>query len=95
MKHLKKLLSRLKALPLTTHLKVHIITLFAGVFIGLVSSQFNVNDELNFGMWLGLILMLAGMLWGPVFLRCPHCGCWLGRRHGIPNFCPSCGKKLD
>lgn len=85
-------MKKLKELPLTTHFKIHLVLLISGLFIGLVSSQFTKDG--NAGMVIGFVLMLAGLLWRPVFLRCPHCGGGMPPRGGLPNFCPHCGKKL-
>ena len=86
-------MKKLKTLPLATHLKIFMILTFSGCFIGLVSSQFSSGD-LNVGMALGLILLIAGILWHILFMKCPHCGRHLNPRTGLSNFCPDCGEKL-
>ena len=86
-------MKKLKALSLTTHLKIFMILTAAGCFIGLISTQFSTGD-LNIGMALGLILLIGGIIWHILFMKCPHCGHHLNPRMGIPNFCPECGKKL-
>ena len=85
-------MKKLKELPLTTHFKIHLVLLISGLFIGLVSSQFTRDG--NAGMVIGFVLMLAGLLWRPVFLRCPHCGHHFHVRQAIPKHCPDCGGKI-
>lgn len=46
-------------------------------------------------LWLALVFGLgaAAIAVTVAWWRCPHCGAGLG--HGVPKFCPSCGRKLD
>ena len=85
------MIKKLKKLPIATHSAIRLICWVSGVFIGLVCSQF----EWVPGMVVGLILMLGGIVWHVVFLRCPHCGHLFHFRQAIPIYCPNCGKKLE
>ena len=86
-------MKKLKALSLATHLKISTILMASGCLIGWISTEFS-TGELNIGMALGLILLIGGILWHILLVRCPHCGRHMNPRAGIPNFCPECGKKL-
>ena len=48
---------------------------------------------------LAIILLIAGLVLGYGYLRCPHCGaclCLNGRvPTRLPLYCPQCGKPLD
>ena len=48
---------------------------------------------------LAIILLIAGLVLGHGYLRCPHCGaslCLNGRvPTRLPRYCPQCGKPLD
>ena len=48
---------------------------------------------------LAIILVIAGLVLGYGYLRCPHCGaslCLGGRiPTRLPRYCPQCGKPLD
>ena len=81
---------KLKNLPITTHSVIRLVVWFAGIFIGLVCSQF----EWLPGSVVGLILMLGGFLWHYLFLRCPHCRHIFNLRSPIPHYCPNCGKQI-
>ena len=88
------MLNKIKNLPLSTHLKIFMILTASGCVIGLISTEFSTGD-LNFGMALGLILLIIGILWHIVFVRCPHCGHHFRFRASISNYCPDCGGKLE
>lgn len=42
-------------------------------------------------LWIALVLM--GLALNILWIRCPHCGCLLGRYSG--EFCVMCGEKID
>ena len=42
--------------------------------------------------WLGGLLLAAGLVLDVVWIRCPHCGTWLGKYPG--EYCSSCGEKI-
>ena len=84
------MLKKLKKLPISTHSVIRMVIWFAGIFIGLVCSQF----EWLPGAVVGLILMLGGFAWHYLFLRCPHCRQIFNLRYPIPKYCPNCGKQI-
>lgn len=86
-------MERLKKLPLTTHWIIHLISLIGGAFVGLVSSQLNV--DVNIGMIVGFILIIMSFVWQIVFLKCPHCGHHFHLRQPVAPHCPSCGEKIS
>ena len=42
-------------------------------------------------LWIALVLL--GLALNLILVRCPHCGCMLGRYSG--EFCVMCGEKID
>lgn len=42
-------------------------------------------------LWIALVLL--GLALNILWVRCPHCGCLLGRYSG--EFCVMCGEKID
>lgn len=84
------MIEKLKKLPISTHSTIHTVSLLAGVFIAVVSSQFPWVP----GMVIGMILMLGGLVWHFVFLRCPHCGHHFHIHQAMPKYCPNCGKQV-
>ena len=46
-------------------------------------------------VFVGLIVLIAAVVYATLRLRCPGCDAALNCRGGKPDFCPHCGKKLD
>jgi hypothetical protein len=40
-------------------------------------------------------IMVSGVVFGLLFLRCPHCGSLLNLRGLSPDYCPHCGERLN
>lgn len=57
----------------------------AGIYGG------NKPNEVIF--YLGIAIILAGLIFRIVFYRCPHCEKYLDRSTG--EYCPHCGKKVN
>ena len=88
-----KILTYLRDLSVHTHKAISFIAMIAGAVIGWVSCQF--SDDINIVIVLCFVVMIGGILWHIVFVRCPHCGHHFNPRASISNFCPECGKKLE
>lgn len=78
-------------MKLTLRQKIYIIMAEGIVsLIVLVLSEISDVDWLAFLGLLGITVMFVlDFIW----LRCPHCGEWLGEYPG--DYCKSCGEKLD
>ena len=88
-------MEKLKNLPLSTHWKIHLILLGAGIFVGLVFGQlFSATILGGIFMNVGFAVMIAGIVWQILFLKCPHCGYHFHLRRPLSNFCPDCGKAI-
>ena len=88
------MLQKLKKLSLSSHLAIHFAMLVGGLLISLIVSYTDV-DNMNLGVWAGLFLIVGGIVWQILFIRCPHCRSLLRVRGGIPKYCPECGKYID
>lgn len=42
---------------------------------------------------LGFVLVVIGLALDVIWIRCPHCGVWLGKYPG--EYCQSCGEKIE
>lgn len=42
---------------------------------------------------IGLVLLIAAVVFRIIFYRCPYCHKYLGRRAG--DYCPYCGKEMN
>lgn len=43
----------------------------------------------------GFLVIIAGIIYGFVKIRCPHCHSFIPIRGLIPNYCPYCGKRIN
>lgn len=85
---------KLKELSLRTHFNIRTSLMIIGLLIALFARSFS-RFDMNIGMWVGLIMMIGGIIWHILFIRCPHCGSPFHLRGGIPKHCPECGKYID
>ena len=88
------MLKKLREIPIRTHFHIRTGLISIGLVIALIARP-AARDGRNALMWVGLILMLSGMIWHILFIRCPHCGSAFRLRGGIPRYCPECGKYID
>lgn len=88
------MMKKLSELSLHTHFSIRTVIVVIGVIITLIS-QSSSRNEINAGMIVGLILIVCGILWHILFVRCPHCGSHLSLKQALPKYCPWCGKHID
>lgn len=72
--------------------------LFFGGLAGMLIALWVKEGPLLFLLGIpGLVAMFGGLLFGFMFVRCPHCGGALmrGRLPAVPDYCPHCGEKLN
>ena len=84
---------KIKNLPLGTHFLIYLIAFLGGCAIGWIGCQLP-GDGMNILLLLGMIMIIVGILWWILFLKCPHCGKHL-RLWVMHNHCPGCGEKLS
>lgn len=80
-----------RKLPLSTNKAIALAAMFGGAVLGLIFSQFS----WDLGMVLSFLVVIAGIVWHILFVKCPYCGHCFGPRERISNFCPHCGRKLE
>lgn len=87
-------MKKLRDLPLHTHFNIRTGLMIVGLVIALIARA-SARFSMNTGMWIGLILMAASILWHILFVRCPHCGSHFSLKRALPKYCPWCGKYID
>ena len=87
-----KMPEKIRNLPLGTHYLIYLIVFLGGCAIGWIGCQLP-GDRMNVLILLGMIMIIVGILWWILFLKCPHCGKHL-RLWVMHNHCPGCGGKL-
>lgn len=70
--------------------KITFLILFIGAIIAFLGISLNENVIL---IIMGLIAMIASIVFHFVFYRCPHCGKFLDRSTG--DYCPYCSKNVN
>ena len=86
-------MKKLRSLSLHTHFTIRTVITVIGVILVLIAQEAS-RKNMTAGMILGLILILIGIIWHILFVRCPHCGNHLSLRRAIPKCCPWCGKRI-
>lgn len=62
----------------------------------MIASRFYPRDyQLHLPQWLGLALILAGVAYHLLFVRCPYCGVSLAGYCPLPACCPKCKKEME
>ena len=85
-------MKKLKNLPITEHYVIHVVSMILGAIIALIGIQF--TKEINVGTIIGVILIIASLVWRFLFVKCPHCHCYFSMRAPLPTFCPNCGERI-
>ncbi len=73
-----------------SHLIAHL-----GLWIGLVIGVLGAYIEIDFIAYLGVILMVGGLIQTLIFYKCPNCNKPFNIRGKKPQYCPECGKILE
>ena len=83
----------MKSQSFIKHIRISVILILAGWAIALLSiCLFKSVSWLSF---IGLALVIAGILWRLHYIKCPHCFDKLLGCRVIPKYCPNCGKELQ
>ena len=68
--------------------------LYAAVLIaGAVTAFAGAFTETTALVIIGVIVLMANVVFRLAFFRCPHCGVYLDRSTG--DFCPHCGREVN
>ena len=86
----------MKKLTVTQHAHIQTAFYVLGGILALASCGFRKEDyTIPFTLWIALALVVAGVVWRVIFIKCPHCGDGLYGSRIIPKHCPNCGKSLS
>lgn len=75
--------------------KTSFALLRAGLWIGLLVALIGTNLKNMIVTWIGLGLVLAGIVQALIFYRCPNCGKHLKLSTRGQEKCPKCGCALE
>ena len=88
-----KIWESIKNFSLGTHYLIFLVGTLGGCGICCIGTKIS-DDRMNILIPIGIILMIIGILWWILFLKCPNCGKHLSPRAGFPKYCPRCGENL-
>ncbi len=69
------------------------LVLHVGFLIGFVLAILGLSIEINFLVYLGVILVIGGSVQAFIFYKCPNCGKSFNIRGKKPKYCPECSYK--
>lgn len=68
---------------------------FLITFAGLMLVAFNESNHGNGSLlFVGIVIMIVGIVYYYLTYKCPHCGAILHSRAPVPHYCPHCGEEI-
>lgn len=83
----------MRNLTLRQHILIHQIVMWSGCGIALISAL--LKPPAVWLLYIGLGLVIAGLVWRVCFVKCPHCADKLLCSRVLPKYCLSCGKEIE
>ena len=66
-----------------------------GALLAVIGAVITKDYKVNLLVWSGLFVVIAGVAYHLLMVRCPFCGHSLAGYRPIPKVCPECNKKFD
>ena len=86
---------KLEALSFRHRLYIHYGLCAAGSILMMAGSQGSDASILHPVVIIGIILLICGLVYRILYVKCPHCGDGLYQSHTGLKTCPDCGKDLN
>jgi len=72
-----------------------LICVLGAIFAFISKIKFGMNS-IHPTFIIGILIIIAGFVFGFIKARCPHCNCLLSfSTKGDPKHCPNCGEKSE
>ncbi len=66
-----------------------------GALLAVIGAVITKDYKMNLLVWSGLFVVIAGVAYHLLMVRCPFCGHSLAGCRPFPKVCPECNKKFD
>ena len=66
-----------------------------GALLAVIGAVITKDYKVNLLVWSGLFVVIAGVAYHLLMVRCPFCGYSLAGYRPLPKVCPECNKKFD
>ena len=71
------------------------IIMGTGILLALIGAAVIQDYKINLWLWAGLFVIIAGIVYHLLLVRCPYCGHSLAGYRPFPKECPECHKSFD
>ena len=85
----------MKKCTIGQHAKIAAGIALFGTAMALLSILLNKTDGIHWTFWVAVSIVVIGIVYRCIFIKCPHCGDSLFGCRILPNHCPNCGKNLE
>ncbi len=75
--------------------KISWIIIGIGTLLALIGAMTVQEYRVNLWVWTGLFVIIAGIVYHLLMVRCPYCGHSLAGYRPLPKVCPECQKNFE
>lgn len=77
------------------HAVISWIILAAGILLAVIGAIATKDYRINPCLLIGAIVIIGGIVYHFIMVKCPYCGCSLVGYRPVPKECPKCHKKFE
>ena len=74
------------------NLNISWVIIGIGTLLALIGAMITREYRVDFLVWTGLLVIIAGVIYHLATVRCPYCGHSLAGYRPLPKTCPKCQK---
>ena len=77
------------------HAFISCLILVTGILLVVIGAMTTKEYKINLCLLIGAIVVIGGIVYHLIMMKCPYCGCSLVGYRPIPKECPKCHKKFE
>ena len=77
------------------HAFISCLILVTGILVVVIGAMTTKEYKINLCLLIGAIVVIGGIVYHLIMMKCPYCGCSLVGYRPIPKECPKCHKKFE